>query len=118
MNDHVQKRLESRIQQAISSMIVLQEIKHHQLSAFVSISKVSLSKDKAYATVWVSSFEEDKKLEDSVQALQQAAGFIQRKLGTLLKTRNTPKLTFKSDTSVKEGQAVNQLIESLHISDE
>ena len=99
-------------------MIVTREIKHHGLNPFVSVSRVTLSRDKAYATVWISSFVEDEKLQQSVDALQSAAGFIQQRLGNVLQTRNTPRLTFKVDTSIKEAQAVNELIESLHISDE
>ena len=112
------QRLESRIQETISTMIVTREIKHHGLNPFVSISKVTLSKDKAYATVWISSFVEDDALEQSVNALQSAAGFIQQRLANVLQTRNTPRLTFKIDTSIQEAQAVNAIIESLHITDE
>ena len=94
-------------------MIVTKEIKHHLLSPFVSVSAVAVSKDKAYATVWISSFVEDNKLEQSVTALQSAAGFIQQRLGTLLKTRNTPRLTFKADTSIRDAEAINKIIDDL-----
>ncbi|MDD3367040.1 MAG: 30S ribosome-binding factor RbfA [Sphaerochaetaceae bacterium] len=114
----MKQRLESRIQETISMMIVTREIKHHGLNPFVSVSKVTLSKDKAYATVWISSFVEDQELEQSVQALQSATGFIQQRLGNILQTRNTPRLTFKIDTSIKESQAMNELLDSLHITDE
>lgn len=118
MSDYNHQRLETRIQEAISTMIVTREIKHHGLSQFVSVSEVELSKDKAYATVWVSSFEEEKVLEQSVAALQSAAGFIQKRIAAILKTRNTPKLRFKADTSLKEAQAMNELIDSLNITHE
>jgi ribosome-binding factor A len=48
-----------------------------------------------------------------VTALQSAAGFIQQRLGTLLKTRNTPRLTFKADTSIREAEAINKIIDEL-----
>ncbi|HLW21708.1 MAG TPA: 30S ribosome-binding factor RbfA [Sphaerochaetaceae bacterium] len=118
MSDYIHQRLETRIQEAISTMIVTREIKHHGLSPFVSVSSVSLSKDKAYATVWVSTFEDDEILTQSVDALQSAAGFIQKRIGAVLKTRNTPRLRFKADTSLKEAQAMNELIDSLHVSDD
>ena len=117
MSEYIHQRLEARIQEAVSTMIVTGEIKHHLLSKFVSVSEVNLSKDIAYATLWVSSFVDDDKLGQSVAALQSAAGFIQRRLGVLLMTRNTPKLTFKADTSIKEAQAMHELIDSLHVND-
>ena len=118
MSDYTHQRLEARIQETISTMIVTREIKHHGLSPFGSVSQVTLSRDKAYATVWVSSFVEDNKLEQSVAALQSAAGFIQQRLGALMKTRNTPRLTFKADTSIREAQAMNDLIDSLNVKNE
>ncbi|PKL14035.1 MAG: ribosome-binding factor A [Spirochaetae bacterium HGW-Spirochaetae-8] len=114
MSEYNTKRVESRIQEAISMMIVTKEIKNHLLSPFVSVSAVTVSKDKAYATVWISSFVDDNKLEQSVTALQSAAGFIQQRLGTLLKTRNTPRLTFKADTSIREAEAINKIIDDLN----
>ncbi len=114
MSSHVHERIEQRIQKAIGTMIVTQEIKHHKLSQFVSVSDVVLSKDKAYATVYISSFIEDGSLGESVEALQHSAGFIQSRLGKILKTRNTPHLTFKPDTSIAEAKRINDLIDSLH----
>lgn len=113
MSEYNHKRLEARIAQAISTMIVTREIKHPRLSEFVSVSAVALSKDKAYATVSISSFVDDGRLAASVEALQSAAGFIQQHLGQIMNTRNTPRLTFKEDTSIKEAEAINKLIDSL-----
>ncbi|MFW5769333.1 MAG: 30S ribosome-binding factor RbfA, partial [Spirochaetota bacterium] len=48
---------------------------------------------------------------EAVDALNHASGFVQKQLGKKLKTRNTPKLTFIADTSVKEGFRINKLIE-------
>lgn len=118
MSDYIHQRLEARIRETISTMIVTREIKHHGLNPFVSVTNVQVSKDKAYATVWISSFADDEKLNQSVAALQSAAGFIQKRLGSLLKTRNTPKLTFKADLSIKQAQAINELIDSLHVNDD
>ncbi len=118
MSDHIHKRLESRIAEAISTMIVTKQIKHPMLSEFVSVSGVSLSSDSAYATIYISTFLDENKLHRSVTALNRASGFIQSRLKNVLNTRHTPQLTFKADLSIKEGQAVNQIIESLDIKDE
>jgi ribosome-binding factor A len=48
-----------------------------------------------------------------VAALQSAHGFIQKKVGAFLRTKNTPVLTFKMDSSLVEGEKVNRLIDSL-----
>ncbi len=113
MINHVHERLAQRIQEAIGMMIVTKEIKHPLLSEFASVSEVVLSKDKAYATVYITSFVDDKKLNQSVEALQHSAGYIQGRLGKILTTRNTPHLTFKVDNSIAEQKRMADLIDSL-----
>lgn len=114
MSNYGHKRLEKRIQEIVGTLIVTGEIKNPHINPLVSVSSVILSKDNAYATVWISAYQDDDELEQSVAALQSAAGFIQQRLGRLLKTRNTPHLTFKSDTSIREARAINELIDRLH----
>jgi len=114
MSQYSQERLESRIIQGISMMIVQGEIKNPNLSTLSSVTRVELSIDNAYATVFISSPLQKEQVEKSVAALQSAHAFIQKKLGQYLKTKNTPVLTFKVDTSLVEGEKVNRLIDSLH----
>lgn len=109
-----QERLCQRIKECISMIIVQGEIKNPHLSTFVSVSEVSLSKDKSYATIYISSFVSDNKLEQSCNALQKSSSFIQAKLSKVLKTRNTPRLLFRVDTSYRDSEEVNRLIESLN----
>ncbi|MFA6776071.1 MAG: 30S ribosome-binding factor RbfA [Sphaerochaetaceae bacterium] len=113
MSHYSQERLESRLSQAISMMIVQGEIKNPNLSTLCSVTRVELSIDNAYATVFISSPLAKEKLEKSVAALQAAHSFIQKKVGAYLRTKNTPVLTFKADTSLEEGEKVNRLIDSL-----
>ncbi len=113
MSEYSQKRIESKLMEAISTLIVTGEIKQPNLSTLCSVSRLELSKDNAYATVYISSVLSDDSLERSVAALQSAAGFIQKRVGAFLKTRNTPRLTFKADFSIQDGQQVNELIDSL-----
>ncbi|MFW5811588.1 MAG: ribosome-binding factor A, partial [Alkalispirochaetaceae bacterium] len=49
-------------------------------------------------------------LDNAVEALNHAAGFLQGKLGKLLKYRSTPKLTFVVDHSIEEGYEMIQRI--------
>ncbi len=113
MSQFSQKRIESKIQEAISTLIVRGDIKNHNVSTFCSVSRIDLSHDNAYATIYITSVLEDGSLEKSVDGLQKAAGYIQGRLAKFLNTRNTPKLTFKADNTYKDAQKVNNLIDSL-----
>ncbi len=112
MSDYSQSRIESRIMEAVNTLIVSGDIKNPKLSRFASISDISVSKDNSYATLYVSCLL-DQELERSVKALQSAAPFIQGRLASVLKTKNTPKLTFLPDTTQREASRINELLESI-----
>jgi ribosome-binding factor A len=105
------KRVESLLREEISSLILRSEIKDPRVDTMVSVSAVEVSKDLAYAKIRVSGFKERNELEDAVDGLNRAAGFIQQRLGRRLHARHTPKLTFLADHSIEEGFEVNQSID-------
>ena len=113
MSEYSQKRIESKLSEAISTLIVTGEIKNHQVSKLSSVSRVELSVNNSFATVFISSVLDDESLARSVEALQKASAFIQKRVGAFLKTRNTPVLKFKADISLREGLKINALIDSL-----
>lgn len=114
MSKYSQPRLESRLAEGISMMIVQGMIKHRDLSTLTSVTRVELSTDNAYATVWVSAPFEPERIQKSVDALNQARGFIQHRLGEFLRTRNTPVLTFKMDEGYQKGEEVDRLLSQIH----
>ncbi len=113
MNDVSIKRAESQIIELISTMIMQGTIKDPRLSRFISITGIKLAKDKSFARVYVSTFEDEKKLEISVSILNKAAGLIQARIGKVLKSRNTPRLQFVKDVSIRDGIEINKIIEDL-----
>ena len=115
MADYIQSRNEARIMEIVNTLIVSGEIKNPKLSTFASISDISLSRDNAYATLYVSCLV-DRDLNNSVKALQSAAPFIQGRLARVMKTKNTPRLSFVADTTERDAAKMDALLESLNIS--
>ena len=91
-------------------MLMRREIKDPRVSPLLSFSHVKVSKDLAYAKVWVSGYLSRNELDNAVEALNHAAGFLQSKLGKILRYRSTPKLTFIVDHSIEESYEVIQKI--------
>lgn len=116
MTDYIQSRNEARIMEVVNTLIVSGEIKNPKLSSFASIGDVSLSMDNVYATLYVSCLD-DKQLENSVKALQSAAGFIQGRLAKVMKTKNTPRLSFVADTTERDAARMEALLESIKTTD-
>jgi ribosome-binding factor A len=107
------QRMESLLREEISSLILRDEIKDPRVDSMLSVSNVSVSKDLVYAKVRVSGFKERNQLEEAVNGLNNAAGFIQRRLGRVLHSRHTPRLTFLADHSIEEGFEINQSLGEL-----
>ncbi len=118
MSEFSQERLESKILETVSSLIVTGAIKNHNLSTLVSLTRISLSPDNSQAKIYVSYIADNSTLEKSVLALNQASSFIQSRLAKVLRTKKTPVLTFIKDSSYIEGEKINRLIDSLTLSDE
>jgi ribosome-binding factor A len=114
MDDIRKNRMEHQIQEKISLLILSGSVKDPRVSTLLSITRVQVTNDFSYATVYVSSIQQDHSVEKAVEALNHAAGYIQNQLGKHLKTRNTPKLKFKHDTAIKDSFEMGKILEGLH----
>ena len=117
MADYRASRVGRLIQEKIGALIVEGKIKDPRIDSFLSITRVQISRDLVYATVYVSSFKSPAGLAKGVKGLQNAAGFIQGQLAKDMHIRQTPKLRFLADAGVREGfeliQKIDGLIEEL-----
>lgn len=96
-------RLGEQLKQEIATMILRHEIKDPRVSEFLTINRVEVAGDLAYAKVFVSSFMDTNSVERGVTGLQSAAGFIQSSIAKKLTIYKFPKLTFIADNSNREG---------------
>jgi ribosome-binding factor A len=97
------RRLESLLREEISSMIRKREIKDPRIEELITVTEVKLAKDLGHAKVWVSRFGDKVALQNSIDALNHAAGFIQSVLARRVPMRVFPRLTFKLDNSMENG---------------
>ena len=115
MGEFRSERVGRLIQEKIGALIVEGKIKDSRVNPFLSITRVSVSRDLAWAEVYVSTFKPQGNLGRGVQGLQSAAGFIQAQLASQMRIRKTPRLRFHEDSSIKEGFEIVKKIEDLHI---
>jgi ribosome-binding factor A len=106
-------RVESLIQEKLGELIVGAKIKDPRVDSFLSITRVEVSRDLAYADVFVSSYKTGPALAKGVAGLQSAAGFIQAQLAKNMHIRATPHLRFHEDTGIREGFDLVQKIDRL-----
>lgn len=111
MDETRKARLEHRIQHELSDLLMRGEIKDSRVPTLVSFSFVKLARDASSARVGVSTILDDDRLGAAVEGLNRAAGFLQSRIGRMLRTRATPRLYFVADRSIAEGQDVIRRID-------
>lgn len=112
MGEYRLLRLGEQIRGEIANMMLRGEIKDPRvnstkaelpLSTLLTINRVEVVSDLAYAKVFVSGYLPEDALNKGVKGLQNAAGFIQSSIAKKLRIRKFPKLTFVADTSLRDG---------------
>ena len=114
-----QGRIGEEIRRIISEML-LSDLKDPRLDALVSITRVDVTRDNSYATVYFAPIEtvgSDEELkarqEEVLEAFNSAKGFIHNRIGRELKLRHVPELIFKVDHSLEFSRHIEEIIESL-----
>jgi ribosome-binding factor A len=107
------ERVGRLIQEKISALILEGKIKDPRVNSFVSITRVSVSRDLAWADVYVSHVRADSGRCRGVEGLQSAAGFIQAQLGLSMRIRKIPRLRFHEDSSIRQGFDLVKKLEGL-----
>jgi ribosome-binding factor A len=102
-------RLADQIQRDLSELIRL-EVKDPRVG-MVTITGVEVSRDLSHARVYVSSLAGEEAMQDSLRALQHAAGFLRSRLAHALTSRTVPALQFVYDASVERGARLSRLID-------
>jgi ribosome-binding factor A len=102
-------RLAEQIQRDLAELIRL-EVKDPRVS-LVTVTAVEVSADLTHARVFVTTLADAIGADETVQALQHAAGFLRSRLSHSLKVRQVPELRFVYDESVERGLRLSKLIE-------
>lgn len=118
MDDTRRARLEHRILQELSDLLLRGEIKDHRVSTLVSFSYIKLAKDASTARIGVSSILDQHAVSTAVEGLNSAAGFLQSRVGRVIRTQVTPRLYFVADNSIEEGQDIINTINKLEFSED
>src|SRR6516225_8362605 len=93
----------------VASETILFEIQDPRVKG-VTVTRAEVSADLQHAKVFVSLMGSPKEQDLCMHGLQHAAGFVQSRLGSRLKTRFTPVIRFVLDEGVKKSIEVSRLI--------
>ncbi|MEQ4924110.1 30S ribosome-binding factor RbfA [Proteus hauseri] len=117
------QRVSQEMQKEIA-IILQREVKDPRIG-MATVSGVEISRDLAYAKVFVTFFNlsgsdesEEEMVANGLAALNEAAGFIRSLLGKAMRLRIVPELTFAYDNSLVEGMRMSNLVTNVVKDDE
>lgn len=79
-------------------------------AGFVTITKVEASQDLSSATIHYSVLGNEAERSKIEHMLEEAGGFIQRKVVSALRLKNAPRLSWRYDHSIAESARIDVLI--------
>src|SRR5437660_12484675 len=93
----------------VVSMAILTELRDPRVKN-VTVVGVEVLPDMKSAKIFVSIMGSEKEQQLSLSGLQNAAGFLQKKIAERIETRYTPRLTFVLEKGVKNSLEVNRIL--------
>ncbi len=110
------ERLQSEILRHLT-MIIRDDVKDSSVG-YVTITDVILNNDSSIARVYVTFLDKYQKNEFRLAALNKAKGLIRSKLAKRLKIRKCPDIIFILDTSLKNANRIDEIINEINMKEE
>ncbi len=106
-------RLNSLLKEVITE-VIRGDVRNPRVAKLISVTQVDITRDLQHAKVYISVIGTDKEKADTLEALQEAAGFIAIKASKKVVMRYFPVLTFKLDQTVEQQLRVDELLGKIH----
>ncbi len=105
-------RIAERIREDLSE-ILLQEVSDPRLVG-VFVSDVKIDRELAYSDIYISALEGSVRMDEIMDSLDHAGGFLRRRLADRIELRSFPVLRFHWDPTAERADRIEKLIASLH----
>ena len=108
-------RVADQIRGELASLLVRDV--HDPGIGFVTITRVQVSADLQLGRVFYTVLGDDKSRAASPKALERAAPFLRRQIGSRLRLKRVPELKFHYDEAVAGQDRIEQLLNEIHAAD-
>jgi ribosome-binding factor A len=103
------RRVDTAVRQVLGDALS-QHLKDPRVG-FVTVTDVSTSPDLRHARVYVSILGTPAEQESSLEGLRSAHGFLQKRVASELRLKNTPELDFVLDHTAEKAFRLERLME-------
>jgi ribosome-binding factor A len=105
-------RVADQIRGELASMLARDV--HDPGIGFVTLTQVQISPDLQLARVLYTALGDEKARANSAKALERAAPFLRRQIGSRLRLKRAPELKFIYDESIAGQDRIEQILKELH----
>lgn len=105
-------RLNSLLKEVISE-VILKDVGHPKVSSLVTVTSVDITKDLSLAKVYISVIGSSQEKEETIKALESAAGYIAVLASKKVVMRHFPSLIFKLDESVDKHFRISSILKDI-----
>jgi len=109
---HRHERIAEEIHHEVDIMLA-GELRDPRLEASMFITEVRLTPDMKAAHIFVDIQGTPEEQSDALAGLEKAGGFIRHELCERLQLRRSPELRFHLDTSAKQAQRIEELLQQV-----
>ena len=106
------ERVADQIRGELASLLA-REV-HDPGIGFVTLTRVQVSPDLQQARVFYTALGDDQARRKSARAIQRATPFLRRQIGSRLRLKRTPELSFIYDDSIAGQDRIEQILSELH----
>ncbi len=94
------------------SQLIAREV-HDPGIGFITLTRVSVTPDLQLARVYYTSMGDETAQRETAKALKRAAPFLRRLLGSRIRLRRVPEITFFFDASIANTDRIEQILQDL-----
>jgi ribosome-binding factor A len=102
------RRVNEAVREVLSAAIT-NDLKDPRVG-FVTVTAVDTSPDLRHAHVYVSVLGDERARGDSLAGLESSHGYLQGRVASELRLKNTPQLDFRYDDSADRGMRITELL--------
>jgi len=95
------------------ALMLVREV-HDPGIGFVTLTRVTVSPDIHLARIFYTVLGDEKARKNSAKALERAAPFLRRQIGSRLRLKRVPELRFQYDDATAGADRIDQIINELH----
>lgn len=111
------RRISEEIKKVVSNLLLF-ELKDPRISRMTSVTSVDTTNDLRYVNIYISVYDPNADIDQTIEGLNKAKGFIRKEIGKAVDLRYTPEPIFIKDQSIEKGVYLTNLINKVNREDD